>query len=32
MMSDKDYLLSDLDFPEGKDTNRLEDLKKATYK
>jgi hypothetical protein len=32
LMSDKDYLLTENDFPDKKDPYFIKDLKKATYK
>jgi hypothetical protein len=32
MMSDKDYLLAESDFPDKKDPYAIKDLKKATYR
>jgi hypothetical protein len=32
LMSDKDFMLIDSDFPNGKDPYAVKDLKKATYK
>lgn len=32
LMSDKDFMLREEDFPNGKDPNAIRDLKKASYK